>query len=73
MDDRVKMIEGRLFALERDIAIIKATGATKTDLAKLRSELKTAIAEAKSGIIIWIVSAIVLAQVLPMLLKRIGF
>jgi hypothetical protein len=35
-------------------------------------DAKTAIAEAKPSIIIWIVSAIFLAQLLPALLKTFG-
>jgi hypothetical protein len=58
----------RLTALERDVAIIKANGATKADI----SETKTAIAESRSSIIVWVVSAIFLAQLLPALLKKFG-
>jgi hypothetical protein len=80
MNERVEILEAiaektaeRLFALERDVAIIKATGATKVDLAELKSELKSDIADAKSSIIMWVVSAIFLAQLLPSLLKHFGF
>lgn len=77
----------RLYVLERDVAIIKANGATKTDIAELkaelrtefrssiaelRSEMKSAISEAKSSIVLWVVSAVVLAQLLPWLLNRLG-
>jgi hypothetical protein len=83
INDRVDRLEAiaeqtaeRLFALERDVAIIKANYATKSDLAELKAELKVeikvAIAEAKTSIIMWVVSAIFLAQLLPALLKNFG-
>jgi hypothetical protein len=80
MNERVDRLEllaektaERLFALERDVAIIKANGATKVDLAELESGLKSDIADAKSSVIVWVVSAIFLAQILPSLLKHFGF
>lgn len=90
MNERVEKLEvlaektsDRLYALEQDVAIIKANGATKADIAELRAELKinlaklgsemlSAIAEAKTSTILWVVGAIFLAQVLPMLLNRLG-
>lgn len=90
MNERVEKLEvlaentsNRLYALERDVAIIKANGATKADIAELRSEFKidiaklrsdmvSAIAEAKTSTVLWVVGAIFLAQVLPMLLNRLG-
>ena len=55
--------------MKTDVAVIKATGATKSDLAELRGETKAAIAEAKSSIILWVVSAVFIAQLLPALLQ----
>jgi hypothetical protein len=79
MEERVQRLEStaektadRLSAIELDVAILKATGATKTDIAELRTELRTAIAEAKTSIILWVVSAIFLAQLLPAVLKKFG-
>lgn len=69
MELRVTKLEGlaektgeRLAALEKDVAVIKSNYATKAD-----------IAEAKNSIIMWVVSAILLAQLLPPLLKKFGF
>jgi ABC-type metal ion transport system substrate-binding protein len=85
--DKLEAIAGntaeRLLALERDVAIIKTNYATKSDLAELKSELKSdlaevkaeikvAVAEAKTSTIMWVVSAIFLAQLLPALLKNFG-
>lgn len=68
MEKRVEKLEGELASIKLDIGIIKANGATKSDIA----ETKAAVSEAKSTIILWVVTAVVLAQVLPGLLKKIG-
>ncbi len=76
----------RLTHIERDIAVMKAQsahystkedfaalrGETKADIALLRGETKAAIADAKNSIIMWVVSAILLAQLLPSILKKFG-
>lgn len=79
MEPRVAKLEAlaektndRLVAIERDVAIIKSNYATKEDIAALRGEMKTAVAEAKNSIIMWVVSAILLAQLLPSILKKLG-
>lgn len=90
MNERVEKLEllaadtsNRLSALEQDVAMIKANGATKADIAELRSEFKiniaelrsemlSAIAEAKSSLIFWVVGSVFLAQLLPRLLERPG-
>lgn len=51
----------RLGALEKDVAVIKSNYATKAD-----------VSDAKNSIIMWVVSAILLAQLLPSLLKKFG-
>lgn len=68
MEKRVEKLENELASIKLDIGIIKANGATKSDIA----ETKAAVSEAKSTIILWVVTAVVLAQVLPGLLKKIG-
>ena len=79
MEQRVAKLEAlaektndRLVAIERDVSIIKSNYATKEDVAALRGEMKAAVAEAKNSIIMWVVSAILLAQLLPSILKKLG-
>jgi hypothetical protein len=78
MEARIAKLEADLTAMKIDVAVIKLTCATKTDLAELKaelkaelaetkSELKTAISEGQTKIIIWVVSAIFIAQLLPIL------
>ena len=68
MEKRIEKLETRLAAIELDLGIIKATGATKADLA----ELKATVSEAKTTIVLWVVTAVVLAQILPGLLRKFG-
>lgn len=68
MEKRIEKLETELAAIKLDVGIIKATGATKTDIAELRATMS----EVKSGIILWVVTAVVLAQILPVLLKKFG-
>lgn len=51
--------DARLYSIEKELAVIRA-------------EMKANIAEAKNSIIMWVVSAILLAQLLPALLKKLG-
>lgn len=79
MDQRVAKLEAlaeksgeRLGAIEKDVAVIKV------DLASFKQEAfrafatKADVSEAKNSIIMWVVSAILLAQLLPALLKKFG-
>ena len=61
LERRIEKLESSLAAIELDVGIIKATAATKSD-----------IAEIKTTIILWVVTAIILAQILPGLLKKFG-
>ena len=61
MEKRIEKLETEMAAIKLDLGIIKATCATKSDLA-----------EAKSSIILWVVPAVMLAQVLPGLLRKFG-
>ena len=68
MEKRIEKLETELAAIKLDLGILKATCATKSDLA----ELKAAVSEVKSSIILWVVTAVILAQILPGLLKKFG-
>lgn len=68
MEKRVEKLEAELAAIKLDIGIIKANGATKSDIAELRAT----VSEAKTTIILWVATAVILAQILPGLLKNFG-
>ena len=61
MEKRIEKLEWSLAAIALDLGILKATCATKSDLA-----------EAKTTIILWVVSAVILSQILPGLLRKFG-
>jgi hypothetical protein len=54
-------LNARMFAVEKDLAVIKSNYATKAD-----------VLEAKNSVIMWVISAVFLAQLLPLLLKKLG-
>lgn len=61
VEKRIEKLEVKLAAIELDLGIIKATGMTNSDLA-----------EAKTTIILWAITAVILAQILPGLLRKFG-
>ena len=70
LTDRVSRIEttldtvkADLAELKTDVAIIKSNYATHADIAKLETKIEAS----KNSIIMWVVGAIFLAQLLPMI------
>jgi hypothetical protein len=61
MDIRVKKVENDLASLNIDMAVVKSNYATRTD-----------IVEAKNAIVMWVVTAVILVQLFPLLLRRFG-
>ena len=75
METRVTKLESiaekadaRLQAIERDVALIRQ----KQDEFAKHYATKSDLTEAKNSIIMWVVSALLLAQVLPAILKKLG-
>lgn len=68
MEARVKLLEDAMLSVKTDLAVIKATHATKEDIQGTKRD----ISEAKSSIIMWVVGAVFLAQLLPALPAIIG-
>lgn len=59
--ERVNAVEKDAAAIKMDVAVMKSNYATKAD-----------VSDAKNSIIMWVVSAILLAQLLPAILKKFG-
>lgn len=82
IETRVAQIEQHVSVLQNDVAVMKSdVGVLKKDITELRVDMnvlkltsasKTDLERAKSSIIIWIVSAVFLAQLLPLLIKAVG-
>ncbi|MDQ1919366.1 hypothetical protein [Massilia pseudoviolaceinigra] len=76
MEARITKLEADVAAMKIDIGVIRATGATKSDIAEVRaeirseiagvrSEIRSTVAEAKSVIIMWVAGLVFLAQLVP--------
>jgi hypothetical protein len=65
MNARITALEKDVSAIKVDVAVIKANGATKSDIA----DTKATISDAKTSIILWVAGVVILAQVLPAVLK----
>ena len=61
MDTRVKKLEDEVTKLTTDVTAIKSNYATKVD-----------VVEAKNAIIMWVAATVLLAQLLPAILKKFG-
>lgn len=68
VESRLSKLEDKVSAIQIDIGILRGTSATKDDIA----QLGTAIAESRASIILWVVTAIFLAQLLPPLIKQLA-
>lgn len=63
MEARVKNLEIAMAQAHQDLAVIRSNYATKEDVMSAKAD----IANAKASIIMWVVGAIIFAQVLPAL------
>jgi len=68
IDGRLDRIDGRLGSIDQDLAVIK----TQMDGFTKHYATRADVLDAKNSIIMWLVSAILLAQLLPALLKKFG-
>ncbi|OZI74560.1 hypothetical protein CAL22_08860 [Bordetella genomosp. 12] len=67
MEARVKALEDTMTQVRQDLAVMRSNYVTKAELADVRGDLKSEIANAKTSIIMWVVGTIIVAQVLPAL------
>lgn len=79
IDTRLICIETKMdqFATKEDVAALRGelrseSSALRGETSSLRGEMRATVAEAKNSIIMWVFSAILLAQLLPALLKKLG-
>jgi hypothetical protein len=71
---RLAEVEGQLRSEISEVAAEIGAGESrmKVELAKVENGLRTDIERAKSSLLMWVVTAIFLAQLLPALLKQFG-
>jgi len=65
MQTRLEKLEINIQTIQTDLAVIKASYATKADLGAIKAD----ISDAKTRIILWVVSAVFMAQLLPLLIR----
>lgn len=68
LESLAEKTDARLHSIEKDVAVIKS----QLDGMAKHYATKADLLDVKSSIIMWVVSAILLAQLLPALLKKIG-
>lgn len=69
MEERMKLLEGKVETLLIDVAVIKANYATKTDLESVRKEIHTSINTQTK----WVIAALFVALGVGLSLARLLF
>lgn len=68
MQTRLEKLENDVQAIKTDVAVIKASYASKADVSAIKGD----ISDAKTRIILWVVSAVFFAQLLPPLIQELN-
>jgi predicted nucleic acid-binding Zn-ribbon protein len=72
IEEKVESTDKRLYAIEQDVAVIKSNYATKEDIANLSKEMTREMMAMKVSLIMWVLSAFILTQALPLFLTKFG-
>lgn len=69
LEKKVDVIGEKLSRVETDVAVIRSNYATQADVTVIKSNYATKadVLEAKNSVIMWVVAAIFMAQLLPMM------